>query len=192
MPPGRGVPRAGFPVRCPFAPLCRAGVHARRTLNIFKNCIGAAGPAPAGAFRTGAAAPFRSATGPQGPALSAEMANRRAAAALRPEIKAPPYNTRQTPYPPRQRPTPAVFRRAACMPPLRMDQTPTQPKRGLVRQPLTAGPRPRPTEQKYTPCQPYPAGRRVLPHRKPNFLCGKRPHATSIFHFYFLIFNFIF
>ena len=80
----------------PFAPVCRAGVHARRTLNIFKNCIGAAGPAPAGAFRTGAAAPFRSATGPQGPALSAEMANRRAAAALRPEIKAPPYNTKQT------------------------------------------------------------------------------------------------
>ena len=31
MPPGRGVRRAGFPVRCPFPALCRAGVHARRT-----------------------------------------------------------------------------------------------------------------------------------------------------------------
>ena len=30
MPPGRGVPHAGFPVRCPFPPVCRAGVHARR------------------------------------------------------------------------------------------------------------------------------------------------------------------
>ena len=67
--------------------------NARETTG--KPCTGGgqtstAGSAPAGAFRTGAAAPFRSATGPQGPALSAEMANRRAAAALRPEIKTPP------------------------------------------------------------------------------------------------------
>ena len=27
MPPGRGMPRAGFPVCCPFAPLCRAGLR---------------------------------------------------------------------------------------------------------------------------------------------------------------------
>ena len=36
MPPGRGLPRAGFPVGCPFPPLCRAGVHARRTDDFFK------------------------------------------------------------------------------------------------------------------------------------------------------------
>ena len=159
MPPGRGLTHAGFAVGCPFAPVCRAGVHARRThikiilkkssvrrgqgpalqckantmpprqramaamfaggmyaapthrpnavatkkrygkTNVAgrmhaaptdqgkrhtnrkrASCL-TAGSAPAGAFRTGAAAPFRSATGPQGPALSAEMANRRAAAA---------------------------------------------------------------------------------------------------------------
>ena len=27
MPPGRSMPRAGFPVCCPFAPLCRAGLR---------------------------------------------------------------------------------------------------------------------------------------------------------------------
>ena len=31
MPPGRGLTHAGFAVGCPFAPVCRAGVHARRT-----------------------------------------------------------------------------------------------------------------------------------------------------------------
>ena len=56
-------------------------VNTQQTIKTYAGQTAAAGSAPAGAFRTGAAAPFRSATGPQGPALSAEMANRRAAAA---------------------------------------------------------------------------------------------------------------
>ena len=48
-----------------------------------------------------------------------------------------------------------------------------------------------PYKARYTPCKPQPGCPRVLSHRKPDFLSGRRPRSTLIFHFYFLIFNFL-
>ena len=39
MPPGKGAPHAGFAGNHPFPPVCRAGVHARRTRSAANTCL---------------------------------------------------------------------------------------------------------------------------------------------------------
>ena len=49
-------------------------------------------------------------------------------------VKTPPYRARQIPGRPGQRAMPRTVSRAASMPPLRIDQTPSQPKNGMAKQ----------------------------------------------------------
>ena len=74
MPPAKPCPRRPFMVCVTFILYCRAGVYARRTDDflIFIMCGGVCAR------------------------RRVSEANRRAAAALRPEIKAPPYRARET------------------------------------------------------------------------------------------------
>ena len=145
MPPGRGVPHAGFPVGWPFSPVCRAGVHARRTdkfLNIFNVRRGQDPALQCGANtiqtvngqRRGVSAGGIYAAPTHGP-NAVTTKKRYCGANGHGGRERPPYKARQTPY------------------------------------------------------DPYPGGRRVHYTTSPIFarLCRA---STSIFHFYFFIFNF--
>ena len=78
----------------------------------------------------------------------------------------------------------APFRRAACMPPLRIDQTPSQPKNGIVRRTATGRMHVGPYNARYTPYAPQ------TPRRLPRFFNRRAARDTAIFHFYFFIFHF--
>ena len=114
---------------------------------------------------------------------------RRAAAALRPEIKTPSYNTKQTPNRPGNGQCRTVSAGGIYAAPTHGPNAVTTKKR--VRWVYGCGPHAcGPYRPRYTPYTPYPGSRRVLPHRKPkSFAAAGR--ATTIFHFYFLIFNFL-
>ena len=148
MPPGRGVPRAGFPVRCPFPSPCRAGVYARRTLlqNYFLK-----------KYRCGGA-------------------------------KAPPYNTRQTPCHPGNGRCRTVSAGGMVAAPTHGPNAVTTKKR--VRWVYGCGPHAcGPYRPRSAPCSPYPGSRGVYLTCRSPFSSGRRPRNTTIFHFYFLIFN---
>ena len=61
-------------------------------------------------------------------------------------VKTPPYHARYTPYNPATGDKRNVSQ-AACMPPLRIDQTRSRAQNVAIRQTVTAGSRPRPTMQ---------------------------------------------
>ena len=104
-------------------------------------------------------------------------------------IKTPPYNAGHTPHKPVTG-NAAGLRRAAWLPPLRMDRARSQCQNRGIRHPAAGRMHAAPTMRGKRHTTRNRATAAFYRTANLIFSSGRRPRPTIIFHFYFLIFNF--